>query len=233
MHDHPDSPAVSATAARAGAGPAGFFISFEGGEGSGKSTQIRLLTERLEAAGRAVLPVREPGGTAIGEVIRHLLKFHPDNGDMTPETELLLFAASRAQLVRETLLPALAEGKIVVADRFIDSTTVYQGGGRGLPAEFVRSLNVFAAGACLPHVTFLLDLDAERGLERARRRAPETMDRLEREPAAFYETVRRAYLALAAAEPERFVVVDASQPPETVHTLIVETLARRHRGLFS
>jgi dTMP kinase len=143
---------------------AGFFVSFEGGEGCGKSTQISLLMAHWQAAGRRVLQVREPGGTAIGEVIRHLLKYHPENGAMTREAELLLFAASRAQLVREKIEPFLAEDGIVVADRFLDSTTVYQGSGRDLPADQVAAINDFAAGTCRPDVTFLLDLDAVKPL---------------------------------------------------------------------
>jgi len=210
---------------------AGFFVSFEGGEGCGKSTQIRLLEERLASAGRPLLQVREPGGTAIGEVIRHLLKYHPENGNMTREAELLLFAASRAQLVREKILPFLALGGIVVADRFLDSTTVYQGSGRELPAGLVAAVNDFATGGCRPDITFLLDLDASTGLARARARHVDRRDRMEQAEESFYHTVRQAYLDLAAREPQRFCVLDAALPPDQLHTLILETLTARGYGL--
>ncbi len=212
---------------------AGFFVSFEGGEGCGKSTQISLLMAHWQAAGRRVRQVREPGGTAIGEVIRHLLKYHPENGAMTREAELLLFAASRAQLVREKIAPFLAGGGIVVADRFLDSTTVYQGSGRELPADQVAAINDFAAGTCRPDVTFLLDLDAVTGLARARARHASRHDRMEQAEEAFYHTVRQAYLDLAAREPQRFCVLDAAQPPETLHSRILETLNSRGYGLCS
>ena len=212
---------------------AGFFVSFEGGEGCGKSTQISLLMAHWQAAGRRVLQVREPGGTAIGEVIRHLLKYHPENGAMTREAELLLFAASRAQLVREKIAPFLAEDGIVVADRFLDSTTVYQGSGRDLPADQVAAINDFAAGTCRPDVTFLLDLNAVTGLARARARHAGRHDRMEQAEEAFYHTVRQAYLDLAAREPQRFCVLDAALPPETLHARILETLNTRGYGLCS
>ena len=212
---------------------AGFFVSFEGGEGCGKSTQIGLLMAYWQQAGRDVLHVREPGGTAIGEVIRHLLKYHPDNGAMTREAELLLFAASRAQLVREKIQPFLAGGGIVVADRFLDSTTVYQGNGRELPAELVRAVNDFAAGGCRPEVTFLLDLDAATGLTRARARHAGRRDRMEQAEESFYNSVRQGYLDLARREPERFCILDAALPPEALHAQIVKTLMERGNGLCS
>ncbi len=206
-------------------------MSFEGGEGCGKSTQISLLMEYWQTAGRKVLQVREPGGTAIGEVIRHLLKYHPENGAMTREAELLLFAASRAQLVREKIQPFLAEGGIVVADRFLDSTTVYQGSGRDLPADQVAAVNEFAAGSYRPDVTFLLDLDAATGLARARARHAERRDRMEQAEEAFYHTVRQGYLDLAAREPERFCVMDAALPAEQLHAGIVKTLTGLGHGI--
>ena len=212
---------------------AGFFVSFEGGEGCGKSTQIGLLMAYWEQAGRDVLHVREPGGTAIGEVIRHLLKYHPENGAMTKEAELLLFAASRAQLVREKIQPFLTRGGIVVADRFLDSTTVYQGLGRELPAELVAAVNDFAAGGCRPDVTFLLDLDAATGLARARARHADRRDRMEQAEESFYDTVRQGYLDLARREPERFCLLDAALPPEELHAQIVKTLMERGHGLCS
>lgn len=187
----------------------GFFLSFEGSEGCGKSTQIRMLRERLEGAGREVLLTREPGGTFIGEKIRELLQYTPEAGDMCDESELLLFTASRAQLVRAELIPALAAGSVVIADRFLDSTTVYQGMARGLDRAAVAAINGFAVGACRPQLTLLLDLDAEEGRRRAAGREG-VADRMEQQPAEFYQRVREGYLELAAAEPERICVIDAS-----------------------
>ena len=137
----------------------GLFISFEGSEGCGKSTQIHLLVESLAGAGITPLLVREPGGTPIGESIRHLLQHSTEGHDMAAETELLLFVASRAQLVRQKILPALEAGQIVISDRFLDSTTVYQGVARRIPSEIVDLVNRFAVGARLPDITFLLDMD--------------------------------------------------------------------------
>src|SRR5262249_40867687 len=148
----------------------GIFITFEGSEGCGKSTQIARLAESLKQQGKRVLAVREPGSTAIGEQIRHILKYSEHSGAMTPEAELLLFAASRAQLVREVLLPALEEGAIVIADRFWDSTTVYQGVARKIDAAAVAKINVFAVGNCIPDITFVLDMDASRAFDRVLRR---------------------------------------------------------------
>jgi len=212
----------------------GFFISFEGSEGCGKSTQIRHLIESLRAAGHKPLLVREPGGTPIGEPIRHLLQHSPDNGAMTPEAELLLFAASRAQLVREKILPALADGQIVISDRFLDSTTVYQGVARKIAAATVETINRFAAGTCLPDVTFLLDLDCAEGLARLRRRAKpdDKRDRMEEEPLAFYEAVRLGYLAVAQAHPTRIRVLDAAKPQEEIARAIRDELQQRSHVLF-
>lgn len=180
-----------------------------------------------------MLQVREPGGTPIGEVIRHLLKYHPENESMTPEAELLLFAASRAQLVREKIRPFLQSGGVVVADRFCDSTTVYQGVGRNLPETYVAATNDFAAGGCVPEITFLLDLDAGTGLQRARARHADRRDRMEQATEEFYRTVRQAYLDLAAREPGRFCVLDASHPPEDLHQQILEALTQRGHGFCS
>lgn len=146
----------------------GFFITFEGSEGSGKSTQIARLAEKLRQAGHEPLLIREPGGTPAGESIRHLLQHAPEGENLVPEAELLLFAASRAQLVREKILPALEAGRIVICDRFFDSTTVYQGVARSIPAEDTARINAFAIGDCLPDVTFILDLDRRISLERMR-----------------------------------------------------------------
>jgi dTMP kinase len=207
----------------------GFFISFEGSEGCGKSTQIRLLIETLAALGQEPLLVREPGGTPIGETIRHLLQHSDEGREMSPEAELLLFAASRAQLVRQTILPALAAGRVVISDRFLDSTTVYQGIARKISAENVAQINRFAAGPRLPDVTFVLDMnpsDAMGRLEERRAKEDARRDRMEEEPPAFYEAVRNGYLAIARAEPERLRVLDASQTPETIARAIRAELQR-------
>lgn len=194
----------------------GFFISFEGSEGCGKSTQIRRLVDFLTAAGHEPLLLREPGGTPIGETIRHLLQHSEEGRAMTPETELLLFAASRAQLVREKILPALAAGRVVISDRFLDSTTVYQGVARKIPAEAVERINRFAAGPRLPDVTFLLDMDSTEALKRLSRRASHQPDRMEEEPLAFYEAVRQGYLACAARESTRVKVLDATKSEDAI-----------------
>ncbi|MDP1588134.1 MAG: dTMP kinase, partial [Prosthecobacter sp.] len=144
----------------------GFLLSFEGSEGCGKSTQIRLLCERLEQSDRQVEVLREPGGTEIGESIRHLLQHAKEGHSMTPETELLLFAASRAQIVREKIRPLLDAGVFVILDRFLDSTTVYQGIARGLPLESVRAINAFAIGGTLPQLTHVLDMDSATAWQR-------------------------------------------------------------------
>jgi dTMP kinase len=192
----------------------GRLITLEGGEGCGKSTHLKLIAARLHARGHAVLTTREPGGTDIGEQIRHVLQHSRQSAAMTPATELLLFTASRAQLVRELIQPALARGAIVLCDRYADSTTVYQGVARRLPARTVAALNRFAIGPCRPHLTVLIDLDPRIGLERARGR--ELFDRMENESLTFHERVRRGYLALAKREPRRLRVVDGSQPLEDV-----------------
>ena len=214
----------------------GIFITFEGSESCGKTTQFERLTQRLVAAfgARRVLTLREPGGTPVGEEIRRLLKFTPPGCAILPETELLLFAASRAQLVRESIAPALAEGQIVMCDRFLDSTTVYQGVARRLDPNDVAAINQFAAGPRRPDLTFLLDLPTDAALERLRLRTRWTnlpLDRMECELPAFYEQVRQGYLTLAAAHPERFVVVNAAGTADDIEHFIWNTLTDRFHGL--
>ena len=196
----------------------GRFITFEGSEGCGKSTQVQRLATRLEQAGVRTLVTREPGGTAIGEKIRDLLQFAPESFAMTPETEVLLFEASRAQLVRETIQPALEQGTVVISDRFFDSTTVYQGVARKLSPDIVATLNVFAVGDTRPDVTFILDIDVETARARMLRRVRPVAvkDRMEEEPVEFYERVCQGYRELAKAEPDRFVVIDGDRPEEMV-----------------
>jgi dTMP kinase len=192
--------------------PRGIFVSFEGSEGCGKSTQIRLLADRLREMGHQVLTTREPGGTEIGEQLRHLLQFSKAGHAMAPETELLLFTASRAQLVREVIVPALNAGAIVLADRFLDSTTVYQGVARKLDSGDVAAINHFAVGETLPDLTFVLDLDSIIARERMHHRAVPAgaPDRMEGQPAAFFDAVRAGYLALADNNPNRVRLLDAA-----------------------
>lgn len=205
----------------------GFLVSFEGSEGCGKTTQIERLAGRLKALGREVVVTREPGGTEIGERIRHLLKFDPSGGKMFPETELLLFAASRAQLVRELIDPAVREGRVVLCDRYLDSTTVYQGVARQISEDPVQMINRFAVGNRMPDLTVVIDLPAEVGLTRARSRKGGTVDRMEQESIEFYQRVRDGYLWLARSLPERFYVADGSQVPEQVETGIWQEMVRR------
>ena len=199
----------------------GFFISFEGSEGCGKSTQIALFEEALRERGREVTRVREPGGTPLGEEIRRLLKHSAAGEGMCAEAEILLFSASRAELTRTVILPALAAGRVVVADRFVDSTTVYQGVARGLPAAAVSTVNSFATSGRLPDLTILLDLDVPTSRARTDRRGLKR-DRFEREDDGFFAKVHRGYLDLAAAEPARFLVIDATRAPEEIHRLVME-----------
>jgi len=203
----------------------GHFISFEGGEGCGKSTQARLLAERLRAAGRKVLLTREPGGTAIGDEIRKILQYNKSSHNMTSECELLLFSASRAQHVREVIQPAVARGEVVICDRFLDSTTAYQGYGRALPLELIAKVHQLAVGDCLPHLTLLIDVDPKIGLERARGR--ELFDRMENQSLEVYERVRRGFLELAKREPKRFVVISGAQGVEPVQAEILRALKAR------
>ena len=195
----------------------GILISFEGSEGCGKSTQIRRIADRLEEFDhREVVVTREPGGTRIGEDIRHLLMHADTNEAMCPETELLLFAASRAQLVREIIYPAVNEGKIILCDRFLDSTTVYQGVARQIAEDPVTQINNFAVGEIVPDLTIILDLPAEVGLERIKHRISDMPDRMEQENVEFYGKVREGYLHLARSLPERFFVVDGEREPDSI-----------------
>lgn len=205
----------------------GKFITFEGSEGCGKSTQIARLVDLLESGGLRVVRTREPGGTVVGEKIRHLLQHDPEVEMMCDESELLLFAASRAQLVREVIEPALARGAWVVADRFCDSTTVYQGIGRGLNLSAVEQVNEFAMGSLRPDLTILLDLDAAIGHARAVGPGGETGDRIEAMPMEFFERIRSGYLALAKAEPERIMVIDASRDIASVAETISLAVEQR------
>jgi len=189
----------------------GKLFTFEGSEGSGKSTQIELLADELEGMGNEVIVTREPGGTEIGEEIRHLLIHNAAGSNMAPEAELLLFAAARAQLVRQVIIPGLQEGKIILCDRFLDSTTVYQGAARSISSDPVSFINQFAAAGITPDLTFILDVPAEVSIARVKRRVTDLPDRMEQENVDFYKKVREGYLLLARSLPERFHVVDGTK----------------------
>lgn len=194
----------------------GKLISFEGPEGSGKSTQIGLLAKHLQLLGRDVLTTREPGGTEIGEQIRNIIVHNSKGDEMCPETELFLFAAARAQLVRQVIAPALLDGAFVLSDRFLDSSTVYQGIARNLATDPVQQINQFAVGNVLPDLTLVLDVPTEVSLARIRLRASDVPDRMERENAEFFAKVREGYLLLAKSLPSRFHVIDGTQTESVI-----------------
>lgn len=201
----------------------GFFITFEGIEGSGKSTQIRLLAEKLSLQGIDYVVTREPGGPSISEAIRKIL-LDPANKEMLPETELLLYMASRSQHSGEWIIPALDSGKIVICDRYYDSTIAYQGAARDLDQEFIRALIRFATYSTVPDITFLIDLPVSTGLARIQNRK---LDRLEMEAASFHEKVRKQYLAIAAAEPLRYIILDGQMEPDRIHEDILHSVLSR------
>ena len=200
------------------------FVTFEGIEGSGKSTHLRHLGTHLRGLGRGVLETREPGGTPAGAALRRLL-LDGDALPLTPLAELFLYCADRTQHVDEVIRPALAAGQVVLCDRFSDSTIAYQGHGRGLDLEALRALDARARGGLRPSLTFLLDCPVDEGLRRARGRAGPG-DRFERETMAFHERVRAGFLALAAAEPDRFCVLDATEPVDGVRARVAAAAER-------
>lgn len=206
---------------------AGLFITFEGTEGCGKSTQIKALSARLQREGQQVLQTREPGGTPLGEAVRNLLQHDAAGEGMSPEAELLLFTASRAQLTRERILPALAQGEIVLCDRFMDSTTVYQGVARQIDTEAVATINRFAVGQARPDLTILIDLSPEVGMARVHARSDGQLDRMEQEAIEFFQAVRAGYLKLAESESERFLVLDGSASVEALESQIWEAVQPR------
>jgi dTMP kinase len=193
----------------------GLFITFEGSDGSGKSTQIELLAEYLESIGENAFITREPGGTKIGDKIREIL-LDPSNSEMDDRTEMFLYAASRTQHVSEVIRPALDAGKMVISDRFVDSSYVYQGGARGL-GEAVTEVNKYAIDGCMPDVTFLLLLDPEISQQRMLGRS---QDRIEAEGISYQSKVTEAYRSLAAKYPDRMVVIDASMSVDDIHAVI-------------
>jgi dTMP kinase len=207
------------------------FIVIEGPEGSGKSTQVTLLRRRLEQGGRTVVTVREPGGTAIGDEIREMLLARRNHA-LTPGTELLLYMASRTQLVHEVIRPALERGELVLADRFLTSTVVYQGIAGALGADEVRRLYRLVCGDLHPDLTLILDLPAEEGLSRIRGKRDVHIvglfdDRIESRPIEFHNRVREGYLAVAGADPARYAVIDASRGEEDVSEAVWREVTRR------
>ena len=210
----------------------GLFVTFEGSEGCGKSTQIQLLAAWLRERGHDAVLTREPGGTLAGDAIRHLLQHAPEGHGLVPEAELFLFAASRAQLVREVIRPALETGRVVISDRFHDSTAVYQGVARQLDPEMTRTVNGYAIGDTRPDITFLLDMDARDAFERLHKRE-RARDRMESEPLAFYEAVRDGYRRAASAEPQRFAVLDATRTENELAAEIRQILLDRFHGFFT
>ncbi len=202
----------------------GYFITFEGSEGCGKTTQIEALAKALEAQGKTVLITREPGGTLIGEKIRNLLQDPSHKNDISDMTELLLFSASRAELITSRIQPALSRGEIVICDRFYDSTFVYQGLGRAIDMNIVEQLNQITVGTLKPDLTILLDLDAKIGIERAKSRQSGELDRIENESLAFFEAVRNGYLELAKKEPERFKTIDGLLSVDAIKKIIWDTV---------
>lgn len=202
--------------------PTGLWITFEGGDGSGKTTQATLLEEWLRETGRTVVRTREPGGTEVGVLVRDIVLHH--RGQIAPRAEALLYAADRAQHVAMLVRPALERGDVVIQDRYLDSSVAYQGAGRVLDAEQVRALSLWATEDALPDLTVLLDLDP--AIARARLDAADKpFDRLEAERAEFHERVRAGFLALAAAEPDRFLVLDASLPAAEIASRIRSRLS--------
>jgi dTMP kinase len=195
------------------------FVTFEGPEGGGKTTQIRLLADWLHQRGCDVLATREPGGTRIGDAIRSVL-LDPQNVEMRPEAEILLFSAARAQHVGEVIRPQLARGGVVLCDRFADSTFAYQGYGRGLDLDSLRQITAFATGDLMPDLTICLDLPVAEGLKRKQGGELIEWNRMEREEREFHERVRAGYLAMAHEAAERWLVVDAAQPVEQIQAAI-------------
>ncbi|WP_442294894.1 dTMP kinase [Terrabacter sp. 2RAF25] len=209
---------LAAATHRMGTAP-GLFVCFEGGDGAGKTTQVRLLTEVLEQRGREVVVTRQPGGTPLGAQIRELV-LHGDH--VAARAEALLFAADKAHHVDQLIKPALAEGKVVITDRYVDSSITYQGAGRELGADEITALQHWAVGGLLPDLTIVLDVSPQVGRERR----GDVHDRLESEADAFHAAVRRGYLDLAAQDPERYLVLDASKPVEHLRAAVLDGVDR-------
>lgn len=198
----------------------GIFIALEGGEGAGKSTHAKLLEQWLSDSGHDVVLTREPGGTSVGAALRAILLDH-DTGDLSPRTEALIYAADRAEHVDALIRPALTVGSVVISDRYVDSTLAYQGAGRSVVAADIEQLAQIATGGLRPHLTVLLDIDPADGLGRAG-----DHDRIEAEPLDFHQRVREQFLALAAADPDRYLVVSATGDADTIHATIRTAVKR-------
>jgi len=211
----------------------GLFITFEGPDGSGKSTQIKLLADALMRDGHRVIVTREPGGTAIGDQIRAIL-LNPDNSRMNAQAEALLLAASRAQHVHEKILPAMAEGYIVLCDRFVDASIAYQAAGLGLDVSEVKAINRFATSGVVPNRTYMLDVPVETGRQRIMERlgrSGESLDRIEQKGYEYNQRVREAFLRIASELPERVLLIDATRSPEDIFTDIYADCQRLLRVL--
>ena len=209
--------------------PDGLFISFEGTEGAGKSTQIRLLTDVFQERGYNVLNTREPGGTPLGEELRKLIKHFGGPDSVCDEAELLMFGASRAQLMDRIIRPHLESGGIVLCDRFADSTTAYQGVARGMDMTFIQQLHDFSIRGRWPDTTILLDISVKIGMGRARdRSAGNPVDRIEAESLKFHRMVQHAFLDIASKEPKRFLVLSGNQPVDVLHEVIIRILDDLH-----
>lgn len=209
----------------------GFFITLEGMEGCGKSTQCRMLGEKLSKAGREVIVTRSPGGVPSAEKIRDILKIRDESEELLPQTELLLFGACHSQMVSNLIRPALERGAVIVCDRFFDSTMAYQGYARGLDRDFVAQINEFSCGGLKPDLTLVLDIAPEKGVHRSRIRATTSAqqqdfesDRFDSEAMTFHKAVREAFLDMASKEKSRFRVIDASKNVENVHAEIMEAV---------
>lgn len=202
----------------------GIFITMEGPDGSGKTTQIELLKKYLESKGYDIIITREPGGTAISEAIRKII-LNPEYSEMSHMTELLLYASARAQLVNQVIKPALEQGKAVICDRFVESSAVYQGIGRGLGVETVYEVNSYALGNVKPELTIFMDLEAEEGIKRKKNQAE--LDRMEMEDLSFHKRVVEGYRQLASLYPERIVSINATLPIDEIHSMIIQEVEKR------
>ena len=202
----------------------GIFITMEGPDGSGKTTQIELLKKYLESKGYDIIITREPGGTAISEAIRKII-LNPEYSEMSHMTELLLYASARAQLVNQVIKPALEQGKAVICDRFVESSAVYQGIGRGLGVETVYEVNSYALGNVKPELTIFMDLEAEEGIKRKKNQAE--LDRMEMEDLSFHKRFVEGYRQLAGLYPERIVSINATLPIAEIHSMIIQEVEKR------
>lgn len=207
----------------------GFFITLEGGEGSGKSTQGKRLADHFRSRGRDVVLTREPGGTPQGEALRALL-VRGDTGTWSPASEAMLMSAAREVHVRTVIAPAIAAGALVISDRFMDSTRVYQGHAGGVPADVIAALERAAVGDCVPDLTLIFDLSAEEGLARATSRGGDCEDRFERKGRDFHDKLRDGFHAIALAEPHRCVLIDAAQDLDAVQAAVLKAVEARLHG---